>query len=170
MKRVISSTMVVVLMAMVFSSCQEDPTNTEMLINKKGWKLVDVTSSPSYELEDGRKINSLRDGYLRDYELDDVIFFKEDGALTVDPGSKLPPEGKDGWRTARTIGTWAFLKEETQIKMQIPFWYPENEGGNRDPDVVDLNFLDKDNLRFSLFFTEEETGTQYTFSFVYAIK
>ena len=169
MKKVIFSVMVVAVATMVFSSCDKDKTNTEMLTNKKGWKLVEATSSPSYELANGSKISNLRDGYLRDFELDDIIFFKEDGALTVDPGSKLPAAEQAGWKTAKTIGTWAFLEKETKIKMQIPFWYPANEADTRDADVVDLNLLDKDNLRVSLTFTEAETGFKYTFALVYAI-
>ena len=167
MKRVILSLTAVAVVAVVFTACKPELTLDEMLTNKKGWKLVEATSAPAYELSNGSKINSLFDGYLEAWELDDILFFKEDGALTIDPGKVLPPEGKSGWTTAKTIGTWAWQDDTTKIRMQIPFWYPATEGGVREPDVLNKNFLDKETLKLSLTFTEDETGERYTFALTY---
>jgi len=168
MKKVILSLTALAFVTVVFTSCKEQ-SNFDMLTTKKGWKLVEATCSPAYELLDGSKITNLQDGYLAAWELDDIIIFDESGALTVDPGKNLPPEGKDGWIEKKAIGTWAFLENETKIRMQIPFWYPATPGGVREPDEVKLNLLDKDNLRVSLTFRECASCPEYTFSLAYAI-
>ena len=144
------------------SSCQ-DETNTSYLTTSKGWTLTAATSQPDYELIDGNSISSLFDGYFKDCELDDIIYFKEDGSQTLDPKSDLC---EDGYTETTAIGVWSFNEDETKLNMQIPFFYDSED------ETVDIVTLDKNTLKINYSFIEDDGNPAkeqrpYTFTLTY---
>ena len=89
MKKVTLILTAVIAVALFFASCNKDEKSyTELLTIKKGWVLDVATSSPAYELSDGSFATDLmKDGYLEECELDDVIKFADNGAQTIIPNT-----------------------------------------------------------------------------------
>jgi len=106
-----------------FTSCGSDKTYSELLMEQtKGWVLSAATSDPAYELSTGRSTANLLDGYLYDEEADDIITFKENGIMTIDPGSNVG----DGYGYQSTvIASWNISADQSTLNMQIPFFYDE---------------------------------------------
>ena len=99
------------------------------LTNPKGWVLESAVSSPAYEMIDGTYVSNLiTDGYLYDWEVDDILVFTQDGTQIIKPGSILPPDGSWGYSTETVVGNWHFDNAEAPSKlyMHIPFFYNDN--------------------------------------------
>jgi len=151
-----------VVLAVGFSSCK-DETNTTFLTTSKGWTLTAATSQPDYELLNGNAISSLFDGYLYDCELDDIVYFKEDGSQTLNPKNELC---ENGYTEETAIGIWSFNEDETKLNMQIPFFYDTTV------ETVDVVTLDKNTLKVNYTFVEDDanpakTQRTYTFTLTY---
>jgi len=166
-KNILKLTLVAIVATFIFNSCQKDPTKTEMLTTKNGWELTAAESSPAYEMSSGIKITNLFNGYFEEWELDDILIFKETGAVQVDPGKKLPPEGEEGYTKLTDIGTWAFLDDETKLKMKIPFFYDDEY------ETVDILVLDKNTFKFNFRFRDYydlAKDNDYVFTLTYTKK
>lgn len=174
MKRNLFICAISIVMAFTSISCNnndqtEVEKRTEYLTTRRGWKLTAATSSPPYEKRNGDMITNLFDGYFRDFETDDIVYYNQTGSVDVDPGRLTPPSGEPGFSTRTTMGTWSFLNDAgTRLRTHIPFMISY---GNTAADV-NVTALDERNLRFNFTFTEEDNDPAkaarvYTFSLTY---
>lgn len=115
------------MIAMGFTSCI-DPVKTtaDYLVGaKNGWVLSEATSAPAYEMLDGSFVSDLLNGgYLRDFEADDYIIFKEDGTELINPGKLINAE--EGYQQ-EVAGQWTMDPNDANfILMQVPFFYDDD--------------------------------------------
>jgi len=154
---------VVLAMGVLFTSCKKDKTNTELLTITKGWVLSAATSSPAYLLsDDSYATNLMTDGYLEECELDEVIKFSEKGAQTIVPKDVCTDFGYQ----AETSALWSFNEDETLLKMQIPFFYNDDET-SYDEEIEECTILSltEDELRIKFTFNDDKTPTKGTYTF-----
>ena len=171
MKKNILIAAMCVLVATGFMSCGETDDKTELLTDKKGWVISAATSTPGYLIGEDH-ISNLMDGYFNDWEKDDVLYFEANGNHSVDPGTKLPPEGEDGYTTKTGLGSWKFIGDDkSKISMQLPFFYDD------DPEVCNVVSLTKDEFKVRYTFvdriptpTKAEGDIEYTFVITYKHK
>jgi len=154
----------VIAMAVIFSSCKEkEKTKTELLTIKKGWVLSAATSSPAYALSDGSFATDLmKDGYLYECELDEVIKFTDNGAQTIVPNTLCE---EFGYQT-ETAALWTFEDDETILKMQLPMFY--NAAGtsfDEEFEKCQILALTEKELRLKYTFTDTENPTKGEYSF-----
>lgn len=105
----------------------EHHTALELLTIPKGWVLSEAYSSPAYHLPDGSfASNLINEGYLFDFEIDDVIHFLSNGTHYVNPGTLLPAD-EVGYNQETSLGQWHFDDPDnpTYLYMQIPFFHGE---------------------------------------------
>lgn len=151
-------------MSMVFVSCKkEDKTNTALLCNKNGWVLKGAASSPAYALANGTFATDLiNQGYLFECEVDDIIKFTENGGQTINPGEKLC---EDGYQK-EVAATWSFNEDETELTMQIPFFYnDEVTSFDAVQETVQILSLTETELRVKYTFNDDESPAKGTYSF-----
>lgn len=120
MKKVLSIVAVALMVALVFTSCKKQKTMTELLTIEKGWVMSAATTTPYWTLNDNSQITNLFEGYVYDCEKDDIIKFKEDGHVYLNPGANVC-EGEASQESS--IGTWKLYESEKRLDMQIPFFY-----------------------------------------------
>ena len=119
MKKNILIVAICALVAFGFMSCNPEPTKKELLTTDKGWNLTKATCNPPYQLEAGVDISDLFDGFIRDYEKDDIMFFKPDGAQYLDYGKvKSATQTEKG----ETLGKWTLNEEGTELKFYLPYY------------------------------------------------
>lgn len=159
MKKNLLIVAVIAIFAGIFSACDPiEPTDTDLLTQTKGWKLSAATSSPAYEFSDGTFASDLiKDGYLYDCELDDIIYFRANGGMDINLGEVCEEDG-----AAEYASQWT-LKEENgkkTLEFDIPFFH--------DPDVreyADVLELTKEQLRVKFTFSDDEAPAKGTYSF-----
>ena len=103
------------------SNPEPEPTPTERLCLPGGWKLAAATSSPAYEVGN-MIVENLFDGFIHEWEADDIIVFNPDGTHYVKPGSLMNP---NGYTTVTNLGQWYFDNADNPelLYMQVPFFY-----------------------------------------------
>lgn len=161
MKRNILVLAVIAIFAVALTSCgnQNKKTNTGKLCIEKGWVLSAATSSPAYALSDGSyATNLMTEGYLYDYELDDIIKFETNGNMKINGGAKVPETG-DYQAEDKGVGTWAFNSDESKLTMQIPFFYDEAT------ETVDILSLTETELRIKYTFNDYTAPAKTVYSF-----
>ncbi|MBQ3739755.1 MAG: hypothetical protein II856_00970 [Bacteroidales bacterium] len=155
--------------AVFFTACPGpvEKTKAELLASpKKGWILSAAESSPAYHMASGEYVSNLMNGYLYDYELDDIMTFTVEGVQTLDPGANIDPEGQ-GLQEAKTFLYSFDAADDDWMYMQVPF-------------ILDANDQIKQVYCHILNLTEEEfkfnctiddvaaqTKDQYTFTLTY---
>ncbi len=155
--------------AVFFTACPGpvEKTKAELLASpKKGWILSAAESSPAYHMTSGEYVSNLMNGYLYDYELDDIMTFTVEGVQTLDPGANIDPEGQ-GLQEAKTFLYSFDAADDDWMYMQVPF-------------ILDANDQIKQVYCHILNLTEEEfkfnctiddvaaqTKDQYTFTLTY---
>lgn len=171
MKKVFSILAVAALFIIGVTSCV-DPTQktyADYLTVDGGWVLASATSSPAYALSDGSYVTDLMtEGYLYDYELDDIITFNANGTMAINPGTNIDAEG---YGYQQEVGaTWAFDADTTHILMQIPFFYNE-AGTSFDAEMESCKILTLNDTEMKLAFTfnddESPAKGEYTFYLTY---
>lgn len=151
-----------------FTSCGGDKTYTELLTQQtKGWVLSAATSEPGYLLESGLRTANLMEGYLYDFEMDDIITFQENGIMTIDPG-KLTAEDYGYQSTA--VANWNLSADNTMLNMQLPFFYNESYM-MYDQEVESCKILSLTSKELVIEFTfnddENPAKDTYTFTLTY---
>ncbi len=158
----------VAALAVFFTACPGpvEKTKAELLASPKhGWVLSAAESSPAYHMASGEYVTNLMNGYLYDYELDDIMTFTVEGVQTLDPGANIDPEY--GLQEA-TAFLYSFdAVDDNWMYMQVPF-------------ILDANDQIKQVYCHILNLTEEEfkfnctiddvaapTKDQYTFTLTY---
>jgi len=114
------------IVAFAFSACEKpEPTKEEMLQAKKGWVMTAATSDPAYIMDDesGNAFTDLYKNFFEDYEQDDIYFYKEGGALEVDPLSI----GEYGYKKKETLGVWRLFNSDTKLVTKVPGFYDYDE-------------------------------------------
>lgn len=160
MKKVLVFALVAVF-ALSLSSCgkKQEKTKTEKLSIEKGWVLSAATSSPAYLMGDGSyATNLITDGFLFDYEVDDIIKFQANGNQIIN-GGKLVPESGDYQATDKGVGTWQFNSDESKLTFQIPFFYDEEK------ETADILELSETQLRVKYTFNATDNPTKEAYSF-----
>ncbi len=155
--------------AVFFTACPSpvEKTKAELLASpKKGWVLSAAESAPAYHMSSGEYVSNLMNGYLRDYELDDILTFTVEGVQTLDPGTEIDPEGTGLQQTA----TYLYMFDQTDdnyIYMQIPFIVDYND------DIMQVRChiltLDEETFKFNCTIddVESEAKDEYTFTLTY---
>lgn len=153
-----------------FTSCGGNKTYAELLTAQtKGWVLSAATSDPAYVFVSATTPPSsdIYNDYLEDYEQDDILIFKEDGVLLIDPGTKIV-EGY-GYQSTATA-SWSLSSDETKLNLQLPFFY-NYEGTSYDTDMESctINSLTKKELVISYAFNDNVSPTkgEYVFTMTY---
>lgn len=154
MKKLFSVLAVAAMVVFTLTSCdpKTEPTVADYLCQSKGWVLSSATSSPAYDLSDGTHVTDLMtEGYLYDYELDDIITFNANGTMSINPGAKIDPE----FGYQQEVGsTWKFNADTTYLYFQIPFFY-DNAGTSFDAEFENAKIM---------YITENEMKLAYTFN------
>lgn len=127
---------------------------------KKGWVLEAATSTPAYHMEDGSYVENLMEGYLYDYELDDVISFDAEGNETITPGAKIPEEGD--YRETVVV-KYSIDEVNNHLYCQIPFFYDEAL------ELCKIITLNEDVMKLSCTIDDTENPAKdvYTFNLTY---
>lgn len=115
--------------AVFFTACPGpvEKTKAELLASpKKGWILSAAESSPAYHMASGEYVSNLMNGYLYDYELDDIMTFTVEGVQTLDPGANIDPEGQ-GLQEAKTFLYSFDAADDDWMYMQVPFILDAND-------------------------------------------
>ena len=145
---------------------------TQMLCNPNGWILSEAFSTPAYQMADGTFVNNLLiDGYLYNFEIDDILMFNTDETITANPGNIIPSwsdmsngeYGDDEFPYATSIiGDWHFDNEVNPewITMQIPFFY------DRNPEVCRILSLNSNEFVINITL-DDELNSIYTFTLHY---
>ena len=155
-------------------SVPEPHTALELLTIPKGWVLSTATSAPAYQMQDGSfAYDLINDGYLLDFEIDDVIHFLSNGTHYVNPGTLLPADG-DGYTQETSLGQWFFdnPNNPSYLYMQIPFFYGAQGYSNTyDPALEECRLLSltTDMLKIKYSFSDNENPAKgyYTFTLTY---
>lgn len=143
---------------------------TQKLCIPRGWKLAAATSTPAYQMPSGSFISDLFDGWLYDFELDDIIIFKENGIEIGNPGSLIPEEDfffdlnlnhNEFPFTESILGNWSFDNETNPqvIFMQIPFFYDSSLENCR---IISLT---ENEFKISYTFNDNESPAKDTYTF-----
>ena len=172
MKQLFTILTAVVLM-ILGCSCSDKPCNYELLTNATmGWKLVEATSEPGYELPNGKiACDLIKDGYLYEYELDDQITFMSGGVQIINPGMYLadsdPVLGYQNTVEAR----WSLSLDQSTLNMQIPFFY-NNDGTSYSEEVEHCKIvhLSPNEMILAYTFTDEELVAKGTYTFTLTYK
>ncbi len=141
MKKSILMIAVSTLLVVCITSCKKDDEKTGydyLTEAKNGWKLTTATSDPAYQLEVGAPVTDLFQGFIRDCEKDDIMYFNTDKSQKLNPGKDkksvvdLGEEEGYGCGDASeiTLGTWELNAEETAFtRFYLPY-YDENMTNN----------------------------------------
>lgn len=145
---------------------------------KKGWELTAAESSPAYLFKDGSSATNLfTGGFIEDYEKDDLVIYNTSGSVEVDPGTKLPGEGEDGFSIKKSMGTWKFVDvDATILDTHIPFLL--SAYGNTEALGCRITDISANSLSFKYTFTQDARETEqgnepaktYTFTLTYKKK
>ena len=168
MKKLFSVLAIAAMVVFTFTACTEtEPTKADYLCQSKGWVLSAATSTPAYDLSDGTHITDLMtEGYLYDYELDDIITFNTNGTMSINPGANIDPE----YGYQQEVGsTWKFNEDTTVLYYQIPFFY-DNTGFTFDAELENAKiiYLNKDEMKLAYTFKDELGAKgEYTFYMTY---
>ncbi len=161
MKRNILVFALIAIFAVALTSCgkKKEKTNTEKLCIEKGWVLSAATSSPAYQMSDGSyATNLIADGYLYDYEVDDIIKFQSNGNQIINGGKSVPSEG-DYQATDKGVGTWEFNSDESSLSFQIPFFY------DTERETAQVLSLTETELRVKFTFNATDNPAKEAYSF-----
>ena len=162
MKRNILVIALVAVFALSLSSCgkKTEKTNTEKLCIEKGWVLSAATSSPAYLMADGSyATNLISDGFLYNYEVDDIIKFQANGNQIIN-GGKITPEAGDYQATDKGVGKWFFNSDEKELSFQIPFFYDE------EIETAQILNLSETELRVKYTFNATDNPAKEAYSFI----
>lgn len=158
----------VAALAVFFTACPGpvEKTKAELLASPKhGWVLSAAESSPAYHMASGEYVSNLMNGYLYDYELDDIMTFTVEGVQTLDPGENIDPEY--GLQEATSYLYTFDAADDEWMYMQVPF-------------IVDANFdimqvrchildLTEETFKFNCTIDDyaDPTKAEYTFTLTY---
>jgi len=161
--------LVVAACAVLFTACPgpQEKTKAELLSSPKhGWVLSAAESSPAYHMASGEYVSNLMNGYLYDYELDDIMSFTVEGVQTLDPGANIDPEGYG----LQQAVTYLYVFDQTDdewLYMQVPFIVDANG------DIMQVRChiltLDEETFKFNCTIDDVENPTkeEYTFTLTY---
>lgn len=173
MKKLFTILTAVVLM-ILGCSCHRVHSNSDLLTNATmGWKLVEATSEPGYELPNGKiACNLIKDGYLYEYELDDKINFWSNGVQVIDPGVNVGLDGDPRLGYQNTVeARWSLSLDQSTLNMQIPFFY-NNEGTSysEEVEICRIVSLSKNEMVLAYTWTDEKPTAKGTYTFTLTYK
>lgn len=171
MKKVFSVLAVAALFVIGFTSC--DPTTektyADYLTVDGGWVLASATSNPAYLLSDNTYVTDLMsEGYLYDYELDDIITFNANGSMSINPGANINP---DGGYQQEVASVWSFEKDSTYISMQLPFFYDATGMTfDAEPESCKILTLNENEMKLAFSFNDDENPAKGEYTFILTYK
>lgn len=165
MKKTLLVAAMAAVCAVFFTACPtpEEKTTADYLMSpKKGWILQAATSSPAYELLDGSFATDLiNDGYLHEYELDDIMTFTQADGFNyqiINPGNNIDPEGEGYQQEVKYL--WAFdAVDEGWIYMQVPFFYDDVQ------EYCQILKINDEEFRFKCTVNDDDVEAKGTYSF-----
>lgn len=168
MKKSLFAMAIAATLALGFNACvpQEKTLTDYLTAPKNGWVLESATSTPGYVMSSGAIIDNLMEGYLYDYEKDDVIKFTADGIQTIEPGTNIP---EDGSAYQEAISTpYSILQDATGkfLNMQVPFFYNDDYSSFDAPvEICEIINLDDNQLKIRCTMNDDENPAKPTYSF-----
>ena len=160
-----------------FTTLEDEGTElsnyAQMLCIPQGWIMSAAVSTPGYLCHDGTVVTNLFEGYLFDFETDDIVVFNPDGTIIANPGNLIPDydlylgeyDTDEFPHTTSVIGNWSFIGENeppTEISMQIPFFY------DRIPEECRIVSLSENEFVIKVFLPNEQTADpHYEFCITY---
>jgi hypothetical protein len=161
------------MFAVSVTSCKkdEDKTGSDYLIEaKNGWKLTSAISTPAYVSNSGTKITDLiKGGFLQDCEVDDIMYFKENGSQLINPGKDKKttnPEDPDfncAEMGEKSLGNWKLADDDKSFTSFFIPYFEENYGKLGLTQVVTL---DENNLTVNVKINDGKNNV--TFTLIYA--
>ena len=177
MKKTIVIAFVALFVSLGFISCYDNTDflteaekNTQYLVNaKNGWRLVTATSTPIYDDAGGSTANNLLKSFLEEWDLDDIVYYKEDGKISVNPDSSLPAGGI-GYTEYTELGEWSVAGNDgLTLNTHLPFLYTKGEDTKAITTITAIN-----STAFSINYTymdvDETPEKKYEFSLTYRAK
>lgn len=159
MKKNLLIVAILAIFAGLFSACDPiEVTDEELLTQSKGWVLSAGTSSPPYKLLDGSLATDLiKDGYLYDCEVDDILYFYANGGLAINPGANVCEETP----ADEYASTWSLTSDENGkfLEFQIPFFNSDKL------EVAKVLALSAEELRVKYTFSDDESPAKDIYSF-----
>ncbi len=161
MKKTLLVAAMAAVCAVFFTACPgpvEKTTADYLSSPKKGWVLESALCNPPYEMENHELIGDLVNGYLYDFEKDDIITFTADGVQTIKPGNLLPGEEEYGYTEDVTYLWRVDEANDGWIWMQVPFFYDEVQ------EYVHIITLDENQFKCLCTFNDDEIVTKGTYT------
>lgn len=154
-------------MVILFNQCEKDQlalsdnqnkTNTDKLCIPQGWVMESATVSPAIQMLNGSWVTNLMNGWLYNYELDDIIKFFPNGTQIINGGTIVPEPG-ELFQAQDYAYTWSFNNDETKLNMQVPFFY--------DNDIEQGSILELNENKLKISFTFSIAKSVHTFTLTY---
>lgn len=164
MKKTFLVAAMAVVCAVFFTACPnpEEKTYADYLMSaKKGWVLEAAASSPAYEMASGEFVSDLMNGYLYDYELDDVMTFTESNGFyiqTIGPGANVDAEG-EGYQEEVAYQWQLDSENDGWLYMQVPFFYDDVQ------EYCHILSLTEDVFKFNCTMNDDEPSAKGTYTF-----
>ncbi len=166
MKRNILIIALCAIVAVGVTSCDKEKTKTELL-TEKGWKLTKATSNPPYELAADVAITDLFDGFIYEWEKDDILRFKEDGGQYLDPGKNLEEGQTSG---EKLLGKWGLNEAGTELTFYLPFYFDFAPDAKNNTVIGTITVLNETTLTMGVKISEDDevttTKTKRNYDFV----
>jgi hypothetical protein len=165
MKKTLLVAAMAAVCAVFFTACPsvEKTTADYLMSPKKGWVLDAAMSSPAYVMDNGEIVTDLMNGYLLDYELDDVMTFSQSNGFniqTINPGNLLPGENDEWGYTEEYASQWMLDTEnDGWLWMQVPFFYDEVQ------EYCHILSVNDDILKFNCTMNDDELPAKPTYTF-----
>jgi len=168
MKKTLFALAIVASLVLSFNACTpKQKTLTDYLTApKNGWVLESATSTPGYVMSSGAIIENLMEGYLYDYEKDDIIKFTAEGIQTIEPGTLKPEDGSAYQEAVST--NYTILQDATGkfLNMQVPFFYNDDYSSfDAAVEICEIIALDDNQLKIRCTINDDENPAKPTYSF-----
>jgi hypothetical protein len=116
-----------VLIAILFTACPKELTPEQKLAQSKGWELFSATTIPAYTNKDGVKDENLFISYFEDYEIDDILYFYENGSSIIKCGKK---DNNGQQAKESSLGNWRLIKDNKVLEFHLPYLEDASNNGN----------------------------------------
>lgn len=168
MKKTLFAMAIAATLVLGFNACdpQEKTLTDYLTAPKNGWVLEAATSTPGYVMSSGAIIDNLMEGYLYDYEKDDIIKFTADGIETIEPGAIIADDGSAYQEAISTTYTILENLDGKFLNMQVPFFYNDDYTSfDAQVEVCEIINLDENQLKIRCTINDDENPAKPTYSF-----
>ena len=177
MKKTVVIAFIALIVSFSFVSCYdntdfltESEKNTQYLINaKNGWCLVTATSTPIYGDAGGNNANNILTSFLEEWDLDDIVYYKEDGRIFVAPDSLLPVGGI-GYAEYTELGEWSVTGNDgVTLNTHLPFLYTKGKDTRAITTITAISSV-VFTINYTYMDIDEIPAKEYKFTLTYRAK